>query len=224
MSFVMLSAFIILGSVLPICRNMFYSVTMTECLRPQVLPDVDYIEDDYDEDQNDYSTNEGYHAFDTQANLGVNNKVIELLTNPQLCREKMLKILKTLKKESLKNFAGLSCMPLNDVVVDEYGDVNWDQNHKYVDSMPWKPEPPTSIGLYHAFDRNFVNDVLEHKLFIVVDGGLPNAVDEFYNLMLDAAKETTTKDICESEEVNWLRKASQRARLKIIKMVAMSSA
>lgn len=211
------------GAVLPICRSMFFGVTMTECLRPQVPPDVDYLDDDFQDSHESIkprinprinpSTKHG-------VNLGVNEKVIELLTDPQGCRERMQRILETLKRDSLRNFAGLSCMPLNDIVVDEYGDVNWDENQRYVDSAPWRPEPPTSIGLYHAFDRNFVNDVLEHKLFIVVDGGLPNAVDEFYNLMLDAARETTAKDVHDSEEVNWLRKASQRARLKVIKMVA----
>lgn len=212
------------GSVLPMCRNMFYGVTMTECNRPfEILPYVDDIEE---EDETDFRLKKGSRvdsssAEDEEHHLGVNPKVIELLTDRKGCREKMLRILKRLQQDSIKQHAGLACMPMTDVVLDETGcEVNWDDNHRYVDSIKWHPEPPTSVGLYHAFNRNFVNDVLEHKLFIVVDGGLPNAVDEFYNLMLDAAKETTAKDICESEEVNWLRKASQRARLKIIKMVA----
>ncbi|EKX45308.1 hypothetical protein GUITHDRAFT_108947 [Guillardia theta CCMP2712] len=157
------------ADVLPISRKMFFGLTMTECISPE-----------------------------SDGSKGVNPKAIELLSNIELCKEKIQKVLTTIQQESLHNKASFQCMPVN----------------------AYTYEPPEFIGIYHGFTRGFINDIREHKLYIVCSGGLNYAAHDFYNMILDMGDKVTTAELCESEEVHWLRKASQRARAKIIKMVA----
>ena len=105
-----------------------------------------------------------------------------------------------------------------------------------VDSKPWTPEVPDRIGLYHAYIRGFNRDVRTHRLFIVCSGmngwnrirheltsetgGMSFASDAFCNLLIDVGHRWTAKDVCESEEAWFLRKGGQRARCRLIKMLA----
>jgi len=179
------------ADVLPISRKMFFGVTMTECISP------------------DYGNTKG-----------VNPKAIELLSNIELCKEKIQKVLGTIQQESLHNKASFQCMPVNAYAIHEEGDAYLHDYRRYTDSRFWYPEPPEFIGIYHGFTRGFINDIREHKLYIVCSGGLNYAAHDFYNMILDMGDKVTAAELCESEEVHWLRKASQRSRAKIIKMVA----
>lgn len=89
-----------------------------------------------------------------------------------------------------------------------------------IDSRDWSPEVPESIGLYHAYIRGYNRDVRAHKMFIVCSGGLEKACDEFCNLMIDVGDKWTAKEVADSEEVWWLRKACQRGRCRLIKQLA----
>jgi len=89
-----------------------------------------------------------------------------------------------------------------------------------VDCRSWNPEVPDTIGLYHAYIRGYNRDVRSHKLFIVCSGGCAKASDQFFNLVIDVGSEWTTGEIAESEEAWWLRRASQRSRCRLIKMLA----
>jgi len=89
-----------------------------------------------------------------------------------------------------------------------------------VDCKPWAPEPPEMIGIYHAYIRGYNRDVRTHKLFIVCSGGCPKAADQFCNLMIDVGGKWTAGEVAESEEAWWLRKACQRARCRLIRMLA----
>ena len=59
-----------------------------------------------------------------------------------------------------------------------------------------------------------------HKLFIVCSGGCTKAADEFCNLVIDAGGNCTAIELAESEEAWWLRRTCQRARCRLIKMLA----
>ena len=89
-----------------------------------------------------------------------------------------------------------------------------------MDSKRWQPEPPQVVGLYHAMVRGFQKDIRQHKLFIGVSGGCSKCCDDFYNLMLDVGGEWTAKDVAQSEEAWWLRKACQRSRCMVAKQVS----
>lgn len=81
---------------------------------------------------------------------------------------------------------------------------------------------PDAIGIYHAYLRGYNRDVRAHKMFIVCSGGLEKACDEFCNLMIDVGDKWTAKEVAESEEAWWLRKACQRGRCRLIKRLADS--
>ncbi|EKX36720.1 hypothetical protein GUITHDRAFT_117151 [Guillardia theta CCMP2712] len=179
------------ADILPISRKMFFGITMTECLSSQ--------------------------REDTR---GVNSKAIDLLNNLDACKQKMQNILQNIQKASLHEKASFQCMPVNAYGMHEEGDAYLSDYRRYTDSKFWNPEPPEFIGIYHGFTRGFINDIREHKLYIACSGGLNYASHDFYNMILDMGDQVTTAKLCESEEVHWLRKASQRARCKIIKMVA----
>jgi hypothetical protein len=85
-----------------------------------------------------------------------------------------------------------------------------------VDCKVWSPEVPESIGVYHAYLRGYNRDVRAHKMFIGCSGGLEKASDAFCNLMIDVGARWTAKEVCESMETWWLRKASHRARCGLI--------
>jgi hypothetical protein len=91
---------------------------------------------------------------------------------------------------------------------------------KSMDCRQWTPEMPESIGLYHAYIRGFNRDARVHKLFIICTGGCPKAADEFCNMTIDVGNNCTCVEMAESEEAWWLRRTCQRARCRLIKMLA----
>ena len=100
-----------------------------------------------------------------------------------------------------------------------FAQVSYARGKRAVDSKRWRPEVPQVVGLYHAMVRGFQKDIRQHKLFIGVSGGCSKCCDAFYNLMLDVGSEWTAKEVAESEEAWWLRKACQRSRCMIAKQV-----
>lgn len=98
--------------------------------------------------------------------------------------------------------------------------ISYAKGKRSVDSKPWLPDMPQSMGLYHAMVRGYQKDVRQHKLFIVVSGGCNKCCDMFYNLMMDVGDQWTAKEVYDSEEVWWLRKACQRSRCMIASKIA----
>jgi hypothetical protein len=89
-----------------------------------------------------------------------------------------------------------------------------------VDAQEWSPEAPFTLGLYHAYIRGYSRDLRAHRLFIVCSGGLDNAADEFCNLLIDVGDKWTAGDVADSVETWWLRRASQRARCRLLALAA----
>ncbi|EKX43853.1 hypothetical protein GUITHDRAFT_110304 [Guillardia theta CCMP2712] len=183
------------ANVLPVSRKMFFGTTMTECLPAPGL--------------NRQSGEQG-----------INHKAIELLSDLEGCRKKMKAVLRTIQQESMQAKASFQCMPVNAYGAHEEGDAYLSDFRRYADSKYWAPEPPDFVGISHGFTRGFINDIREHKLYIVCSGGLNYASHNFYNMILDIGDRATAAEVHESEEVHWLRKASQRSRCKIINAVA----
>ena len=98
--------------------------------------------------------------------------------------------------------------------------VSYARGKRAVDSRRWKPELPLVTGLYHSMVRGYQKDCRQHKLFIGVSGGCAKCSDSFYNLMIDVGAEWTAREVAESEEGWWLRKACQRARCMVASRVA----
>lgn len=143
--------------------------------------------------------------------------ILKLMSEGPLNRERMLAFLRRVESECVP--ATLECLPENATIVTSNGRVQA-QGLLSVDSRHWTPEVPERIGIYHAYNRGFGRDVRVHRLFIGCTGGLYRASDAYSNLIIDVGRHWTASDVCESEETWFLRKASQRARCRLIKQLA----
>lgn len=143
--------------------------------------------------------------------------IMRLLADPEGNRRKMEEFIQELKDSYQP--ADLSCIPDNATALTGAG-VLQATDLRSVDCKPWVPEVPECIGLYHAYVRGFNRDARTHRLFIVCSGGCAKASDQFCNLMIDVGKEWTASEVVDSEEAWWLRRACQRARCRLIKMLA----
>lgn len=88
------------------------------------------------------------------------------------------------------------------------------------DQRAWREDTPEKFGLYHAFMRNNTSDEREHKLFIVVSGGLRHASEELFNMWEDSGAVISCREFMQCEEVKWLRRAVQRSLDRIAARVA----
>jgi hypothetical protein len=143
--------------------------------------------------------------------------IMTLLADHEGNRRKMRELLDSLKANY--NPPDLDCIPDNSTTVTQSGVIQ--SNHlRSVDCKPWIPEVPESIGLYHAYIRGYNRDVRTHKLFAICSGGCPKAADQFCNLVIDVGQEWTAGEVSDSEEAWWLRRACQRSRCRLLKMLA----
>jgi hypothetical protein len=143
--------------------------------------------------------------------------IMQLICTPEENRIKMAEFMAEIKAS--ENPPDLTCIPDNATVITQSGFMHA-TDLRSVDCKPWAPELPESIGLYHAYIRGFNRDVRVHKLFIICSGGCPKASDEFCNMIIDLNSECTAAEIAESEEAWWLKRACQRSRCRLIKMLA----
>lgn len=152
----------------------------------------------------------------------INRDVVKLLDRDNL--PDMRELLRDLSASCVGREASFDCVPDNaDALAGTHGAsvrVSYAKGKRAVDSRQWLPEPPQTVGLYHAMVRGYQKDFRQHKLFIGVSGGCSKCSDAFYNLMIDVGSEWTAQEVANSEEVWWLRKASQRMRCRVASLVA----
>jgi hypothetical protein len=144
-------------------------------------------------------------------------KILQLMSNLALNKSQMQSFLQRTEDNCIP--ATLDCLPENASIVTASGKVQA-QGLLSVDSQHWTPEVPERIGIYHAYNRGFGRDTRVHRLFIACTGGLYRASDAFANLIVDVGRHWTAGEVCESEETWFLRKASQRARCRLVKQLA----
>jgi hypothetical protein len=110
----------------------------------------------------------------------------------------------------------LDCIPDNSDALSGRGGLLQGMDLRTVDCKVWSPEVPESIGVYHAYLRGYNRDVRAHKMFIACSGGLEKASDAFCNLLIDVGRKWTAREVAESEEAWWLRRACYRGRCRLI--------
>ena len=143
--------------------------------------------------------------------------ILRLMSDQDANKQKMADFIADLKANHCP--AELSCIPDNATALTNTG-LMQATDLRSVDCKPWAPEVPDTIGLYHAYIRGYNRDARSHKLFIVCSGGCPKACDEFCNTVIDVGSEWSAGEIADSEEAWWLRRACQRARCRLIRMLA----
>lgn len=149
----------------------------------------------------------------------VSKDVMRLLSNLKESKQLMKDLLNEWESTDKNDRAGFECIPEHS---DSYSvkKNSCVYDLRAVDAKPWKPETPTTVGIYHAYVRGSNKDQREHKLFICASGGCVSACDSYYNLFLDVASQSTVDELTECQETWWLKKACNRSRARIIKMVA----
>jgi hypothetical protein len=189
------------GSALPINRTMFHGTSSVQC-----TPSV--------------------------RGSGVCNlDAVRLLADTPWCIETMRTLMDGITLDATnamhdKTMACFACSPCSTDVVSSASSMHTasgpvagiDSASRARDSRAWVCDEPTTIGIYHAWVRR-ANNTREHQLVIICTGGCRNACDEFMNITSELAvqcKETTAAEICDSEEVWWLRKLCSRMRSRLL--------
>lgn len=147
-----------------------------------------------------------------ECTCGSQSDIVRLLQQDaqELCRQMKAFVDMVCQRAKVGPVATLTCKPDSEDAIRT-------RNHEVsMDSRPWVPEMPQTIGLYHAFVRGHNHDTRVHKLFIVVSGGCSQASDEFYNSILDCHGKVSAYDCATAEESWWLRRACYRARCRLL--------
>jgi hypothetical protein len=160
----------------------------------------------------------------------VNEDAVRLLADLPWCEEKMRTLMKEISQEAsdalnseTRGVACFECFPTESDCDEEMNAFGIDKASRMRDAKAWVCEEPVSIGIYHAYARRF-KDVREHCLFIVCSGGCRTACDQFLNIAVDLASlnAATTQELCDSQEVWWLRTLCSRMRGRLINRVAQA--
>lgn len=145
------------------------------------------------------------------------DSILRIMSEPQKNREVMREFMARVERECVP--ASLECAPDNSDALTGHGRLQG-MDLRTVDCKAWTPDAPELVGVYHAYLRGYNRDVRAHKMFIACSGGLEKACDDFCNLHIDAGAKWTAKEVADSEEAWWLRKACHRARCRTIKGAA----
>lgn len=183
-----------LGSM-PINRTMFHGVSAVQCMK--------------------------------SARSGDSCPIGFLKSDMEHCRGVMLELMRGISADAAKavedsTVARFDCAPCNtDAVAPVVGVFATDSGSRMRDSRGWVCDEPATIGIYEAYVRRF-NREREHRIFVICTGGCRTACDEFMNITTDLATHTSTTagEMCESEEVWWLRKLCSRMRNRLLSRTA----
>lgn len=167
----------------------------------------------------------GHAMIESSSSESVNPDVLRLCSDIPKCKLLMASLLQEIEDESKGNEVNLNCTPQNVHDLETLESMRrsgrlYTSNNMSKDSAPWRPEIPVQIGVYHAFVRTYSKDCREHRIFIAVTGGCTLAAETYYNLLLDVSEKVTVDLIADSEETNWLRQASNRARCRLLAKTA----
>ena len=143
-----------------------------------------------------------------------NSQVLHVVNNLETYREALQEYITTIQNKK-ENAAGFDCIPVRSCEGIQHDD-NLDFDvHTEHDQRTWAESVPDKVGLYHAWTRTDNSTFREHKLFIIVTGKLTQAAEEMHNLWLDTNQELNCKEFVNCEELNWLRRATQRNHSRI---------
>jgi hypothetical protein len=143
--------------------------------------------------------------------------ILRLMSDPAANRVAMRAFLEGVSRGCVG--ALLDCIPDNSDALTGRGLLQG-MDLRTVDCKAWSPEVPLSVGVYHAYLRGYNRDVRAHKVFLGCSGGLEKASDAFCNLLIDVGRKWTAREVAESEEAWWLRRACSRARCRLLKRLA----
>jgi hypothetical protein len=145
-----------------------------------------------------------------------NPTVLHIVNNLQSYRDALQEYIASISQCATQD-AAFDCIPERQTITTEFETEDVLDLHiaHLCDAREWSVSVPNKVGLYHAYSNTSQNPFIEHKLFIVVSGYLPRAAEEMHNLWLDCKDSISCQDFVQSEELNWLRRATQRNHNRI---------
>jgi hypothetical protein len=158
----------------------------------------------------------------------VNEDAVRLLADLPWCELTMAAVMKEISDEAsdalsseIRGVPSFDCFPGDSGCDEHMNAFGADQASRMRDSKAWVCEKPVTIGIYHSYARRF-KDVREHCLFIVCSGGCRTACDQFLNIAVDLSSinAASAQDLCDSQEVWWLRTLCSRMRGRLVDRVA----
>lgn len=161
----------------------------------------------------------GHTASEINCSDDVDPQTIELMKRGvDDLRAVMTRFLSDVQRDARGHEPLLRCVPSNSVapISGDAALLHVPEDCGSRDSMPWAPELPHRIGIYHAYVRNMTTGRRMHKLYVICSGGCVRAADELYNILLDVGAHITVSEFCGAEEVWWLRCCSHRTRRRLI--------
>jgi len=149
----------------------------------------------------------------TPGNQSFHPGMLRIINERDTIKHKMLKLLQEIAQSPDATANLHTCSPAPVLLADTTF------NADYRDTQPWEPDLPTHFGIYHAYVKNTLTGIREHKLYILSFGGTRRASEQFYTMSLDLAGNCTASELCESHEAWWLQLANRRCRLKFIQKI-----
>lgn len=149
----------------------------------------------------------------TPCNQSFHPGVLHIIEQKDTIKDKLLGILQKIAETSNLTANLHTSSPAPVLIEDSTFNVN------YRDTQEWEPDMPTQFGIYHAYVKNAVSGIREHKLYVLSFGGTRKASEQFYTMCLDLAGNCTASELCESHEAWWLQVANRRCRLKFIQRI-----
>jgi hypothetical protein len=146
-------------------------------------------------------------------NQSFHPSVLRIIEQKDTIKSTMLSILQEIAKTPNLTANLHTCSPAPVLVEDTIFNVN------YRDTEQWEPDIPLQFGIYHAYVKNIITGIREHKLYVLSFGGTRKASEQFYTMSLDLAGNCTASELCESHEAWWLQVANRRCRLKFIQKI-----
>lgn len=146
---------------------------------------------------------------------GENHQILDMLQNQEQILERLKDLVRRMHLEAPCKPPSFDCMPQDSDSTDPLLRLN-----RAVDSRDWNVEPPSTLGIYHAYVKGRNRDLRSHKLFIIASGGCSKLSHDFYNLVFDARDYITAAQLAESSESWYLSQISHRNAARILNMTA----
>lgn len=182
------------SSVMPICREMYFRHSMSECI------------------------NVNRCVLDS---AGENVQVLSLLLSQPKALEKLVSVVQQIHHESLGREASFECMPeVEEGPGDGMGAGGQVMLQRTSDCRSWSPEMPRMAGIFHSYVKDPHTGGRIHKLFVVVSGGCTKVSDRFFNISIDIQDKVTCKDFVDSQESWYLNDLNRRNNARIIHRIA----
>jgi hypothetical protein len=137
-------------------------------------------------------------------------QILRLLMDQETVKQRLLALVQRMHRDSYQDELSFRCMP----------ERSSSGMSSMIDAMDWSVEPPTTLGIYHAYAKSKPGEPRTHRLFIAATGCCNRLAEAFHNLTVDTRSAVTAGEVVASYEHAYLSHTSQRNMSRILQMTA----